>query len=152
MNSDYLEYNSAFICEQEGACQTLAIIGCMDTLACNYSAEANVSFEEICCYPGDCGGRDIEWVCPLLNQSNLSLNVFPNPAQLEFSIKAAVLQSDDVSIEVYNAMGIRKYLKQLNQFSGVFNDNLTIADWEPGVYYVLLKNTTDQVSVLLVRI
>lgn len=152
MNSDYLEYNSAFICEEEGACQTLAIIGCMDTLACNYSAEANVSFEELCCFPGDCGGRDIDWVCPQLGESNLALNVFPNPAQSVFSIQASVLQKDDVNIEVYSAMGIRKFQADLNQFSGVFNENLDASNWEPGVYYVLLKSTTDQVSVLLVRI
>ncbi len=152
MNSDYLEYNSAFICEEEGACQTLAVIGCMDTLACNYSSEANVPFEELCCYPGSCGGRDINLVCPQLGQSNLNLQVYPNPAQNTLVIQASVLQSDDVVIEVYSAMGVQKYNATRDQFSGVFTDTIDSSMWEPGVYYVLLKNTTDQISVLLVRI
>lgn len=152
MNSDYLEYNSSFVCEEQGACQTLAIIGCMDTLACNFSSEANVTFEELCCYPGNCGGRDISWVCPQLAQDQLVLNVFPNPAQSFLSIEALSQLSDDLTLEVFSAMGVRKYQVELNQFQGSFTQTIDSSEWEPGVYYVLLKSTTEQVNVLLVRI
>jgi hypothetical protein len=82
----------------------------------------------------------------------LVLNVFPNPAQGFVSIQALSQLSGDLTLEVFSAMGVRKYQVELNQFQGSYNQTIDSSEWEPGVYYVLLKSTTEQVNVLLVRI
>jgi hypothetical protein len=51
-NTSYLEYNPNATCLEPGACITPIVIGCMDTLACNYDDAVNVSIPNLCCYPG----------------------------------------------------------------------------------------------------
>ena len=141
-DQNYLEFNSSFVCELEGACQTLAVIGCMDTLACNYNPIANISYDDICCYPGFCGDRDILEVCPQLIEDILDIQVYPNPSTDEMVIQAIVNKMADATIDVYNPFGFKMYTQRLNVFQGMYQKRLSIADWDPGVYYLVL-NTPD---------
>jgi hypothetical protein len=152
MDNQYLEYNSSFICSEEGACQTLAVIGCTDSLACNYNAAANIEYNDICCYPGFCGGRDILEVCPQLVEDVLDIQVYPNPSDDEVVLQAICNLRSDVVIEVYSPFGWRVYQQSLTQFQGMFNKRLMIEDWDPGVYYVVLKTKEDSRTATLVKI
>jgi hypothetical protein len=55
-DGNYLEYNSSFVCYEEGSCVTPVVFGCTDSLACNYDPQANINLGQLCCYPGSCAG------------------------------------------------------------------------------------------------
>jgi hypothetical protein len=151
-NDDYLEYSSAYVCSDTSACLTLAIIGCMDTLACNYDIEANVSFEQLCCYPGWCGDRSLEVVCPALSSNNIELALYPNPSSTVVSCEITSIEESDIQLEIYNSFGIKMVSQTLSNFSGFYVKNIDNSDWEPGLYYVLLTNGLEQKNVLLIKI
>ncbi len=140
----YLEYNPSFGCENRDSCKTLIIFGCMDPAACNYNPEANMTFQELCCYPGRCNDRDISLVCPdLTKKSEISpeFDLFPNPVQDHLAVK---LVSHDVvvdSFEIYDMLG-RKILGRnvslkASDYSGF---NINVSEFKKGIYMICLKS------------
>ncbi len=149
-DDDYLEYSSGYGCENLDSCKTRVVLGCMDSLACNFDPEANLPIPEICCYPGFCNDRDISVVCPALGtsryRSSLS-DLYPNPAQtlLNFQIVAKV--NSVGKYEIYDSMGRLILENKIIMISSAITQTADVSQLEKGVYFLRLSidetNTTD---------
>ncbi|MFM2285836.1 MAG: hypothetical protein RLZZ543_1333, partial [Bacteroidota bacterium] len=49
---NYFEYSPEYACFIDGSCITPLVLGCTDTMACNYDSAANFNLQYLCCYPG----------------------------------------------------------------------------------------------------
>jgi hypothetical protein len=89
---NYLEASTTFACTDNSKCLTPAILGCTDSLACNYDPAATYHIQDICCYIGYCHDRDISIACPNLEPredfNEDQVKISPNPAydHLELTI------------------------------------------------------------------
>jgi hypothetical protein len=135
-----LEYNSAFICFEEGSCITPVVLGCTDSLACNYNPQANFNIQDLCCYPGSCLGRNIEEVCPSLMGNDFDIMVYPNPTESNISLNIISGIDGTWNYEIYNSYG-------WNMRSGSFTSSelnvivpLEISDLVPGIYQMKVSN------------
>ena len=134
----YLEYSSAYGCTLDGSCITPVITGCLDTNACNFDPNVNVFVPGLCCYPGNCGGRDIAVVCPQLWEDNFEVLVVPNPT--ENSAKLTVngdFLNKEVSWTLSNTFG--KVIES-QQFTSTSTTNLNIdldlSEQQAGIYFL----------------
>jgi hypothetical protein len=139
-NPNYLEYNSSFICLEEGACITPVVLGCMDSLACNYDPLANLNVQELCCFPGSCLGRNIEEVCPSFMGNDFDILVYPNPTESNISLNIISGIDGTWNYEIYNSYGS-------NMTSGSITSSdlnvivpLEISDLVPGIYEMKVSN------------
>lgn len=108
LDPNYLEYSSAYSCENTDSCRTLIVFGCMDTMACNYNPGANYHLTSLCCYPGYCNDRDISIVCPDLNfgkKVDDEFRVFPMPVNDKLKIEFTKPLSDAASIRIFSISG-----------------------------------------------
>jgi hypothetical protein len=133
---NYLEYNSAFACSEEGACVTPNVIGCMDTLACNYDPQANVNVDLLCCYPGFCANLDIEEVCPQLKGNTFDVDVYPNPTQNELVLQVLSGVTSDVEYVIYNYYGIEMASRSISQAPLNYVERLDVSAFNQGIYQV----------------
>ena len=105
----YLEFGSNYGCDAPDSCKTLVVLGCMDSLACNYDPDANINMPAICCYPGNCGDRDLSVVCPdpgkATDFSAANLLIYPVPADNEIRLNLQTGTFKDASIRIYNLLG-----------------------------------------------
>ena len=152
LNPDFLEYSADYVCEVEGACMTPIVLGCMDSLACNFDPTANVNLSETCCYPGNCFGRDIEEVCPHLKGNSFDFSVYPNPFDDYTTIHVISGVSTNLKIEVLNQHGTPLYTSSIE--NAPLNYIVQIGDEvpTPGVYFVRVITDFDQQHKLLVRL
>ena len=140
-DGNYLEYNSSFVCFEEGACITPVVFGCTDSLACNYDPQANINIETLCCYPGSCAGRNIEEVCPSFMGNDFDVNVYPNPTNGDMTMNIiSGTANSNWSYEVYNTYGSVK-------LSGLFSTidlnvvmPLDLSNLDPGMYQLKVSN------------
>ncbi len=136
-NANYLEYNAAFGCDNPDSCKTLIVCGCMDTMACNYNAEANKNIPTLCCYPGFCNDRDLEVVCPelVLNRaSKLEFNLFPNPADNQLTLQVPATNDNKFNYAIYNAYGSLVLKKDKGVVGGNVFETIDISTLESGLY------------------
>lgn len=87
---NFLEYEASAGCD-DGSCTTAIVYGCLDTLACNYSMDANFHVQELCCFgPDNCNGLDPSLICPgvgLSEYTSVSLfTIAPNPVADRFQL------------------------------------------------------------------
>ena len=113
-------------------------MGCMDTNACNYDANVNVNVSGLCCYPGNCGGRDIALVCPQLWEDNFEVSMYPNPTENNVTITAnGDFFNKEISWTLNNAFGVSM---QSNVFTAASATNLEIdidlSGRQAGVYFL----------------
>ena len=139
-DANYLEYNSSFVCLEEGSCITPVVFGCTDSLACNYDAQANINIATLCCYPGSCAGRNIEEVCPSLMGNDFDINVYPNPTSDDITMNIISGSANNWTYEVYNTHGSVK-------LSGIFTTTdlnvvipLSLSNLDPGMYQLKVSN------------
>jgi hypothetical protein len=135
---NYLEYNAAFACLEDGSCITPVVMGCMDTNACNFDGNVNVNVQGLCCYPGNCGGRDIAVVCPQLWEDNFEVSMYPNPTENNVTIKAnGDFLNKEITWTLNNAYGVSVHSAQ---FIATDASNLEIeidlVDQLAGVYFL----------------
>jgi hypothetical protein len=138
IDPNYLEYSAAFACLEEGTCITPVFMGCMDTNACNYDPNVNVNVPGLCCYPGNCGGRDIAVVCPQLWEENFEVSMYPNPTESNVLINAnGDFLNKEISWTLNNAFGVNV---QSAHFTATDASNLEIeidmAGQQAGVYFL----------------
>jgi hypothetical protein len=140
-NANYLEYNSSFVCYEEGSCITPVVFGCADSLACNYDPMVNSNIQDLCCYPGSCAGRNIEEVCPSLMGNDFDVNVYPNPTSDDITMNIiSGTTNGNWTYEVYNTYGSVK-------LSGLFTTTelnvvlpLELSNLDPGMYQLKVSN------------
>jgi hypothetical protein len=150
---NYLEYNAAFACLEDGSCITPVVMGCMDTNACNYDSNVNVNVPGLCCYPGNCGGRDIAVVCPQLWEDNFEVSMYPNPTENNVTIKAnGDFLNKEITWTLNNAYGVSVHS---GQFIATDASNLEIeidlADQLAGVYFLEFKAGDLKKSKILIK-
>jgi hypothetical protein len=139
-NPNYIEYNSIYACYEEGTCLTPVVVGCTDTLACNYDPQANLNIQELCCYPGSCAGRNIEEVCPSLMGINFDLNVYPNPTSDDITLNIISGGSSNWSYEVYNTYGSVKLSRLFTSSDLNIVLPLNLENLDPGMYEIKVSN------------
>jgi hypothetical protein len=113
-------------------------MGCMDTNACNFDGNVNVNVQGLCCYPGNCGGRDIAVVCPQLWEDNFEVSMYPNPTENNVTIKAnGDFLNKEITWTLNNAYGVSVHSAQ---FIATDASNLEIeidlVDQLAGVYFL----------------
>ena len=139
-NSDYVEYDPTVTCLEPGSCITPIIIGCMDTMACNYDANANVNISYLCCYPGKCNNRDIAIVCPALRGDNFEFLVYPNPSAEDFFLDVySGMANENIQIEVYNTFGVNVFEKTIAPTGLLIGEKLELTTSEKGVYHIKVQ-------------
>jgi hypothetical protein len=139
-NSDYVEYDPTVTCLELGSCITPIIIGCMDTMACNYDANANVNISNLCCYPGKCNNRDIAIVCPALRGDNFEFLVYPNPSAEDFFLDVySGMANENIQIEVYNTFGVNVFEKTIAPTGLLIGEKMELTTSEKGVYHIKVQ-------------
>ncbi len=139
---NYLEYMADRDCDIMASCKTTIVLGCMDSLACNYDSKANYNIPLLCCYPGRCANRDISLVCPNISNS-VEFKLYPNPAQDNINLLITSGNNADLSYSIFDSYGTIIINKNLGQRSGVISEPINITHLNTGLYLmrVLVGNT-----------
>ncbi len=139
-NSDFVEYDPTVTCLEPGSCITPIIIGCMDTMACNYDSNANVSLANLCCYPGKCNNRDIAIVCPALRGENFEFLVYPNPSSADFFLDVySGMANEVIKVEVFNTFGVKVCEQAFAPTTIITGEKLEFSNTEKGVYHIKVQ-------------
>jgi len=104
----YLEASTTFACTDNSKCLTPVILGCMDSLACNFDPDANYNIQDLCCYVGYCNDLDISIVCPDLRLRNAGLenvHLYPNPAADELTLTIDDIRYADIPFTILDLTG-----------------------------------------------
>lgn len=136
-NPDFLEYDPTVICFAPGSCVTPIILGCMDTLACNFDSQANVNVPSLCCFPGKCSNRDIAIVCPDLRGDNFDFLIYPNPTQGDFFLDVYNGRKDQaILVQVYNTYGVNVYEQEYAPAMILTGEKLNFSSSDKGLYHI----------------
>jgi hypothetical protein len=139
-NPNYLEFDPNAACLEPGTCITPSVFGCLDTLACNYDSEVNVSVPTLCCYPGKCNNRDIAIVCPALRGENFEFLVYPNPSAADFYLDVySGFANENIIVEVYNTFGVRVFEKVIAATQILTGEQLELSIAEKGLYHIKVR-------------
>ncbi len=106
---DYVEASTTFACTDNQKCLTPIVLGCTDSLACNFNPDANVNLHELCCYVGYCQDLDLEVICPNLkprdNVAYTDIRLFPNPTLTDLNIEVDWIEYSEVKYTIYDITG-----------------------------------------------
>lgn len=148
---DYIEFNPAAVCDLEGACVNRAVIGCTDTMACNFDPKANVSVHNLCCYPGFCANRDIAVVCPSELESQFKVACFPNPFLDELNLHVTSGEIQEVSYILFDAFGTPILT---GSYTPTMNSDIYTIDTSKlalGAYTVQIRTALQVENVLIIK-
>ena len=138
----FIEYNAGFACEILDSCKTRIILGCMDSLACNFDPEANLNVPELCCYPGFCNDRDLSIVCPELgtgrNKSPFP-EIFPNPTDDKINFQIETKENSTVKYEIFDSLGRLMLEKNIRITSVTSTQIVEVSQLEKAVYFLRLS-------------
>jgi hypothetical protein len=151
-NPNYLEYNSSFVCLEEGSCVTPIVFGCMDFLACNYDPAVNISVEALCCYPGSCAGRNIEEVCPSLMGNDFDVNVYPNPTENNLTLSIISGLEGIWNYEIYSSYGSNMKSGSISTSDLNIVVPLETSELVPGIYQIKVSNGVMSKHQLFIKI
>jgi hypothetical protein len=151
-NPNYLEYNSSFVCLEEGSCVTPIVFGCMDSLACNYDPAVNISVEALCCYPGSCAGRNIEEVCPSLMGNDFDINVYPNPTENNLTLSIISGLEGIWNYEIYSSYGSNMKSGSISTPDLNIVVPLETSELVPGIYQIKVSNGVMSKHQLFIKI
>ena len=138
-NPDYLEYNSTYQCSDVSACINLIISGCMDTMACNFNANANFNLSDLCCYPGKCNNRDIAVVCPELRGDSFEFLLHPNPVSgtLYLDVYSGFLAP--ITYTIFNTFGVKIIEKTLDPALIITGEAIETSTLDNGLYHIQVQ-------------
>ena len=136
IDPNYLEYNSKLVCSEAGACKSAIVIGCMDTMACNFDPKANVMLHNLCCYPGQCNDRDISKVCPTLLENDFTFEIQPNPTNDFVLLNATTGSSQNFNYELFSAYGQSLLKVNLGNVTKINNEKIDLTNYENGLYHL----------------
>jgi hypothetical protein len=142
----YLEANPSFACEDNSKCLTLAVLGCMDSLACNYDPAANYNIQDICCYVGYCHDFDLSVACPNLEPredfNEDYVKISPNPAYDELELAIGFVFMADIHWAIFDLAG-KPVAQGILQGQDKFIPIHTLA----GGYYALQLTANDKMII-----
>lgn len=135
---DFMEASTTFACTDNSKCLTPVVLGCMDSLACNYNPSANFNVQDVCCYVGYCNDLDLSVICPDLQPRGEirqdQIKLFPNPVLDELSVDLDFVLNNDIQYTIYDMYG--KMMKE-----GVMkgqNRNMDVINLSPGYFTLQL--------------
>jgi hypothetical protein len=139
-NPDYIEYRyykvNRYNCSNPDSCKRKIIFGCKDKKACNYNPDATDNM--LCCYPGDCQGRDIEVACKnIVNEPEVSL--FPNPANNMVQVELKNMPNENSRVSVFDIYGKKLFNLSTNQTIFEFD----VSTFNKGIYVVKVQNSNN---------
>jgi Secretion system C-terminal sorting domain len=149
---DYLEFGPDYACSEDGSCNTLIVLGCMDSIACNFNPLANVQTPSLCCYPGFCDERDLEVVCPQLKGNSFDFEVYPNPAATYASVQVLSGVVSNVKIDILNYNGVVMYTESVFEAPLNYTRQVDMTDWPQGIYQVRVEGINGVQSSMLVKL
>ena len=149
---NYFEYSPEYACFIDGSCITPLVLGCTDTMACNYDSAANFNLQYLCCYPGFCQDRDLEEVCPHIKGESFDIDLFPNPAEQYVTLQIISGVESDTEIDITNYNGVSLYSERLSSPELNFSKRIDVASWAPGVYHVRVKAINKVQHSILVKL
>jgi hypothetical protein len=152
LDPDYVEFSADYACSEEGSCQTLIVLGCTDSLACNYDPLANVNVESICCYPGFCQERDLEEVCPQLKGESFDFKLYPNPVVESTFVQVISGVTSDLAIEVTDYNGVVVFSEIVNQAPLNYSAQIDFSDKPTGIYLVRVTGVEGVKNGMLVKL
>jgi hypothetical protein len=140
LDANYLEYKNIYACNIQDSCKTFAILGCMDTSACNFDPKANYNVNAMCCYPGYCNDRDLTIVCPAIGDDNFRLSLFPNPSNEILNFTFWLKNEHAISYGIEDLFGneIRAEIGLGSDVGNVFR-SIDISKLENGLYLLKLN-------------
>ncbi len=138
----YIEYNAAYACDNADSCKHPVVFGCMDTLACNYDPLANYNITSLCCYPGSCSDRNLETICPVLNNERKRVDnstLYPNPANnfIVWNIPAGV--ESETAYTIFNTLGVAVLHGNNGKNAAAIESKINIAALTAGLYSIKLS-------------
>ncbi len=154
IDPNYLEYSSSFACGNSDSCRTLVVLGCTDTMACNYDPTANFNIPSLCCYPGYCNDRDLAVVCPQLNLGRTGMQelmVLPNPVQSELLLQWISDTDDTYHVELVSMSGMLCKQAAFAASQGAGRVLLPVGELAAGIYVVRIYSATQSVKKLFVK-
>lgn len=151
---NYLEYVKSRDCDDSAACKTLAILGCTDTTACNFDANANFNIPQLCCYSVDnCTGRDIYKVCPnftnVIEFSSSSFYIAPNPADKYIHLYLNYRDTKSLQYTVYDILGNKILADVFIEGQQVLD--IDISSLSKGTYFLKIEDNHASVTKLFVK-
>jgi hypothetical protein len=84
------------------------------------------------------------------NSNDITMNVFPNPAEELVSIQFELAQKENVSISIYNVVGQLADKFENKNTSGLTTLTVNVEDYKPGIYFVTLNVGSKQYSQKLI--
>ena len=138
-NPDYLEYNSTYQCSDESACINLIISGCMDTMACNFDANANFNLSDLCCYPGKCNNRDIAVVCPELRGDSFEFLLHPNPVNGTLYLEVYSGFLAPITYTIFNTFGVKIIEKTMDPALITTGEAIETSTLDNGLYHIQVQ-------------
>jgi len=151
-NVNYLEYDPAVICLEEGSCITPVILGCTDSLACNFNPAANVAQNSLCCYPGWCNDRNIEEVCPQLKGDSFDISIYPNPADNTLNLNVISGVETDLQYTIYNSYGQFQLEDQISTVPLNYSTTIDLQELVSGIYQITVYTSLGQQSKTFVKL
>jgi hypothetical protein len=153
-DKEYIEFKKDRDCDSQDSCKNLYVLGCMDTLACNYDPKATFNVRGMCCYPGYCNDRDLAIVCPDLGikvKAPLRVSLYPNPTQDKISLEIIEPSNMNVTYSIYDSYG-----NLLSTFKNVnFLDNqiqeLNLSKLNNGLYILKLNRAEEVVTKMFMK-
>jgi Secretion system C-terminal sorting domain len=149
---EFLEYDPSFICLEEGSCITPLVIGCTDSLACNYDPSVNFNVPALCCYPGWCSNRNIEEVCPQLMGASFDFSIYPNPTSDYIILQLIQGEEENVEYAVYNSYGVKVFEKSIEDAPLNLSERIEMSTMTPGIYQIRVKTAFGEKNQLFVKL
>lgn len=80
------------------------------------------------------------------NKSSFNLNIYPNPNNGNYTLTFNALEKGTYKIDLINQIGQRIYIDILSDFIGVYTKQLSMADYEKGIFLLSITNFADQAT------
>lgn len=73
-----------------------------------------------------------------------AINIFPNPNTGIFDLEFTLSSEGETAVNIYNPTGQMVYFNTLGNFSGTFSDRIDIANGVRGIYFLQIRQGTEQ--------
>lgn len=76
----------------------------------------------------------------MYNEASQGISIYPNPANDYLMIDIAGNEDEEISFEIFDAVGSLVYSKNITLVSDQANFNVSVADFSQGIYFAVFKN------------
>jgi hypothetical protein len=127
----------------------------MDSLACNFDADANFNIPGLCCYPGYCNDRDIAVVCPALDNKRTPFSDFslrPNPVLNELQLNFTADKKEMATYFICDLFGRKLLGGVIEETPGFVSETVSVSDLKSGVYILQIDSGTVKLNKSFIKL